>query len=184
MVWCDRGVCRLRGCRAHSCLGGNGHACVYVFVLRMAGPTVLLLVVGCPCSCRHTYPAGLKVSCSVCPAAAAVLFSAPPHHPSLQIVEGRLDKIKKQYALLEQPALRDNNKTVGELIKETIAATGENIQVSGDLLPKPFPPPKIQRKPCRLSAACGGGSSMWWSMTMRVPLHGVLGMQSDALAAG
>jgi elongation factor Ts len=47
----------------------------------------------------------------------------------LQIVEGRLDKIKKQYALLEQPALRDNNKTVGELIKETIAATGENIQV-------------------------------------------------------
>jgi hypothetical protein len=46
-----------------------------------------------------------------------------------QIVEGRLDKIKKQYALLEQPALRDNNKTVGELIKETIAATGENIQV-------------------------------------------------------
>jgi translation elongation factor EF-Ts len=48
---------------------------------------------------------------------------------TLQIVEGRLDKIKKQYALLEQPALRDNNKTVGELIKETIAATGENIQV-------------------------------------------------------
>lgn len=52
----------------------------------------------------------------------------------LQIVEGRLDKIKKQYALLEQPALRDNNKTVGELIKETIAATGENIQVRGILL--------------------------------------------------
>lgn len=52
----------------------------------------------------------------------------------LQIVEGRLDKIKKQYALLEQPALRDNNKTVGELIKETIAATGENIQVRGELL--------------------------------------------------
>jgi len=46
-----------------------------------------------------------------------------------QIVEGRLDKIKKNYALLEQPALRDNNKTVGEIIKETIAATGENIQV-------------------------------------------------------
>jgi elongation factor Ts len=53
----------------------------------------------------------------------------PPNSPSKQIVEGRLDKIKKQYALLEQPALRDNNKSVGELIKETIAATGENIQV-------------------------------------------------------
>jgi elongation factor Ts len=44
-------------------------------------------------------------------------------------VEGRLDKIKRQYALLEQPALRDNNKSVAELIKECIAATGENIQV-------------------------------------------------------
>ena len=28
-----------------------------------------------------------------------------------------------------QPALRDNNKTVTEIIKETIAAVGENIQV-------------------------------------------------------
>lgn len=40
-----------------------------------------------------------------------------------------MEKIKKTIALLEQPALRDNNKTVGEIIKETIAATGENIQV-------------------------------------------------------
>lgn len=47
----------------------------------------------------------------------------------LQIVEGRLEKIKRNFALLEQPALRDNNKTVAEIIKETIAATGENIQV-------------------------------------------------------
>jgi elongation factor Ts len=46
-----------------------------------------------------------------------------------QIVEGRLEKIKRAYALLEQPALRDNNKTVAEIIKEAIAATGENIQV-------------------------------------------------------
>lgn len=47
-----------------------------------------------------------------------------------QIVEGRLEKIKRNFALLEQPALRDNNKTVAEIIKETIAKTGENIQVS------------------------------------------------------
>lgn len=51
-----------------------------------------------------------------------------------QIVEGRLEKIKKNFALLEQPALRDNNKTVAEIIKETIAATGENIQVSKQAL--------------------------------------------------
>ena len=44
-------------------------------------------------------------------------------------MEGRLEKLKKNFALLEQPALRDNNKTVAEIIKEAIAATGENIQV-------------------------------------------------------
>jgi elongation factor Ts len=53
----------------------------------------------------------------------------PALHVTGQIVEGRLEKIKRAYALLEQPALRDNNKTVAEIIKEAIAATGENIQV-------------------------------------------------------
>jgi elongation factor Ts len=49
-------------------------------------------------------------------------------------VEGRLEKIRRAYALLEQPALRDNNKTVAEIIKEAIAATGENIQVRHTML--------------------------------------------------
>jgi translation elongation factor EF-Ts len=58
-------------------------------------------------------------------------LASKPEGVRAKIVEGRLDKIKRNYALLEQPALRDNNKTVGEVIKETIAATGENIQVRG-----------------------------------------------------
>eukprot|EP00879_Flechtneria_rotunda_P027230 GHRR01029145.1.p2 GENE.GHRR01029145.1~~GHRR01029145.1.p2 ORF type:complete len:120 (-),score=44.77 GHRR01029145.1:372-731(-) len=57
-------------------------------------------------------------------------LKSKPEAVRAKIVEGRLEKIKKNFSLLEQPSLRDNNKTVGELIKETIAATGENIRVS------------------------------------------------------
>eukprot|EP00879_Flechtneria_rotunda_P012753 GHRR01013317.1.p1 GENE.GHRR01013317.1~~GHRR01013317.1.p1 ORF type:complete len:992 (+),score=471.36 GHRR01013317.1:234-3209(+) len=56
-------------------------------------------------------------------------LKSKPEAVRAKIVEGRLEKIKKNFSLLEQPSLRDNNKTVGELIKETIAATGENIRV-------------------------------------------------------
>ncbi|KAI8466751.1 MAG: hypothetical protein J3K34DRAFT_53980 [Monoraphidium minutum] len=56
-------------------------------------------------------------------------LKSKPEAVRAKIVEGRLDKIKRQYALMEQVALRDNNKSVTEIIKETIAAVGENIQV-------------------------------------------------------
>lgn len=56
-------------------------------------------------------------------------LKSKPEAVRAKIVEGRMEKIKRNYALLEQPALRDNNKTVAEIVKETIAATGENIQV-------------------------------------------------------
>lgn len=46
-----------------------------------------------------------------------------------KIVEGRLEKIKNQMALTNQMILSDPNKTVAELVKETIAAVGENIKV-------------------------------------------------------
>jgi translation elongation factor EF-Ts len=50
-------------------------------------------------------------------------------HGRAKIVEGRLEKIKNQMALLNQAALSDPNKTVADLVKETIAAVGENIKV-------------------------------------------------------
>ena len=46
-----------------------------------------------------------------------------------KIVEGRLEKIKKTFALSEKESLRDPTKTVTDIIKETIAAVGENIRI-------------------------------------------------------
>ena len=48
-----------------------------------------------------------------------------------KIVEGRLQKIQDEMALVNQESLTDPNKKVSEIIKETIAAVGENIQVRG-----------------------------------------------------
>lgn len=45
------------------------------------------------------------------------------------IVEGRITKTKKRMSLMEQPYIKDNNKTVETFIKETIAQIGENISV-------------------------------------------------------
>jgi len=46
-----------------------------------------------------------------------------------KIVAGRVDKIGKEMALLEQVFIKDTSKTVAEHIKEQIASIGENIQV-------------------------------------------------------
>ena len=45
-----------------------------------------------------------------------------------QIVQGRVDKIAKEKALLEAAFVRDTNKTVKQHIQEVVAAVGENIQ--------------------------------------------------------
>jgi elongation factor Ts len=44
-----------------------------------------------------------------------------------KIVEGRLDKFYQEVCLLKQPYVKDESKTITELLKETMAATGENI---------------------------------------------------------
>ncbi len=40
-----------------------------------------------------------------------------------------MEKFFEQVCLLEQPYMRDNDKTIQDLIKEKIASIGENIQV-------------------------------------------------------
>ena len=45
------------------------------------------------------------------------------------MVEGRLSKIAKTLALLEQPFIKDSSKTVAEHIKEAVAGIGENIRI-------------------------------------------------------
>lgn len=46
-----------------------------------------------------------------------------------KIVQGRIDKRLKELCLMDQPFIRDQNVTVGELVKQHIAQLGENIQV-------------------------------------------------------
>jgi len=56
-------------------------------------------------------------------------LASKPENIRGQIVQGRLDKIAKEMALLEQPFVKDTSKTVAEVIKAAIAEIGENIQV-------------------------------------------------------
>ncbi len=52
-----------------------------------------------------------------------------PENIKEKIVEGRIDKRLKELVLLDQPYIRDQSKTVEELVKESVSQLGENIQV-------------------------------------------------------
>ncbi len=55
--------------------------------------------------------------------------SGKPEQIIEKIVEGRLDKYFKERCLLEQPFVKDSEKTVQEVITEAIAKIGENIKI-------------------------------------------------------
>lgn len=57
------------------------------------------------------------------------LEEGKPEHIVDKMVEGRMEKYFAQVCLLEQPYVKDDEKTVDELLKESIATIGENIQV-------------------------------------------------------
>jgi elongation factor Ts len=46
-----------------------------------------------------------------------------------KIVEGKIEKYYKDVCLLEQPWVRDPDKTIQQVVNEAIAKTGENISV-------------------------------------------------------
>jgi elongation factor Ts len=46
-----------------------------------------------------------------------------------KIVTGKLEKFFAEICLLEQPYIRDDKTTVGDLVRQASAKTGENIQV-------------------------------------------------------
>jgi elongation factor Ts len=46
-----------------------------------------------------------------------------------KIVEGKLKKFYQESTLLHQPFVKDTDKTVGELVAEVAARTGENVVV-------------------------------------------------------
>jgi elongation factor Ts len=61
---------------------------------------------------------------------ARALAEGKPEKVADKIVEGRLVKFYEEVCLYEQPFIKDNTLTVGQLIAATIAKTGENITVS------------------------------------------------------
>ena len=53
-----------------------------------------------------------------------------PAHVIDKIIEGKLGSYYSQFVLLEQPSIRDGSVTIGQLVAQASAKTGENIQVS------------------------------------------------------
>jgi elongation factor Ts len=46
-----------------------------------------------------------------------------------KIATGKVDKYFKAQCLMEQPYIKDDSKTIEELLKETISRTGENMRI-------------------------------------------------------
>src|ERR687894_3452 len=52
-----------------------------------------------------------------------------PENITQRIVEGRIDKFVKEKALITQSYVKEPDKTVGDLLQETIQRVGENVVV-------------------------------------------------------
>jgi elongation factor Ts len=62
-------------------------------------------------------------------AEAQVAESGKPEAVRQKIVEGKMRKFAQENALLEQPFVKNDKQSVGELVKEVAAKVGENIVV-------------------------------------------------------
>jgi elongation factor Ts len=60
---------------------------------------------------------------------AQALEEGKPEHIVGRIVDGRLQKFYQQVCLMEQPFVKDEGKSVQELITEAMAKLGENVVV-------------------------------------------------------
>ena len=61
---------------------------------------------------------------------ARALGEGKPEKMVDKIVEGRMSKYYEEVCLYEQPFIKENTTTVGDLVKSKIAKLGENISVS------------------------------------------------------
>jgi len=61
---------------------------------------------------------------------ARALQEGKPEKMVDKIVDGRMNKFYEEVCLYDQPFIRENSTTVGDLIKAMIAKVGENISVS------------------------------------------------------
>jgi elongation factor Ts len=55
--------------------------------------------------------------------------SGKPENIVEKMVQGRVDKFYKEVVLVDQPWVRDDSKTIGDLVREASSKTGENIVV-------------------------------------------------------
>ena len=60
---------------------------------------------------------------------AQVAEEKKPEAVKQKIVEGRINSFYEERALLEQKFVRDGSKTIGDMVQELAAKTGENVQV-------------------------------------------------------
>lgn len=60
---------------------------------------------------------------------AQAMNEGKPEHIAEKIVTGRLEKFYNEICLLEQPFIKDGDKTVEQVLKEKIATIGENIVI-------------------------------------------------------
>jgi elongation factor Ts len=60
---------------------------------------------------------------------AQALEEGKPEHIVERIIEGRTEKFYQQVCLMEQPFVRDEDKTVQDLVNDALARLGENIVV-------------------------------------------------------
>ena len=58
-----------------------------------------------------------------------VAAEGKPENVRPKIVEGKLKKFIAEHTLLEQPYVKDDSKTVGQLVKEVSGKVGEAVQV-------------------------------------------------------
>jgi len=58
-----------------------------------------------------------------------VMEEGKPEHIAERIVEGRMSKYFEEVCLLEQKFVKDDKKTVGEVVTDAVARIGENIRV-------------------------------------------------------
>ncbi len=61
---------------------------------------------------------------------ARAMAEGKPEKIADKIVEGRMSKFYEEICLLDQPFIKDNTLTVGQLVATKIAKTGENITVA------------------------------------------------------
>ncbi|WP_027179836.1 translation elongation factor Ts [Maridesulfovibrio bastinii] len=57
------------------------------------------------------------------------LEEGKPEKIAEKIVLGRVNKYYKEVCLLEQPFIKDDKKTIKDIVNETIAVLGENMQI-------------------------------------------------------